>query len=119
MKKHSCYIRTASLMNFSPFQFVDFDALTCLTAFVLFKQSNHLNHSNKNYDWLILGCFTREYRYTLTHFRSFVLKIRANAWGNLRIVYHHYITNKEAFQTMLCCVVRTWEAAARALKKLI
>ena len=66
MKKHSCYIRTTSLMYFSPFLFMNFDALTCLTAFVLFNQLNHWHHSNKNYDWLILACFTREYRYTLT-----------------------------------------------------
>ena len=34
-------------------------ALTCLTAVVLFNQSNHLNHSNKDCDWLILACFMR------------------------------------------------------------
>ena len=34
-------------------------ALTCLTAVVLLNQSNHLNHSNKDCDWLILACFMR------------------------------------------------------------
>ena len=38
-------------------------ALTCLTAnltsVVLFNQSNHLNHSNKDCEWLILACFMR------------------------------------------------------------
>ena len=34
-------------------------ALTCLTAVVLFNQSNHLNHSNKDCDRLISACFMR------------------------------------------------------------
>ena len=46
-------------MYFSLFQFVNFDALTCLTAFVLFNQSSHLNHSKKDCDWLILASFIR------------------------------------------------------------
>ena len=37
--------------------------MTCLTAFVLFNQSNHLNHSNKDCDWLILACFMRVQMY--------------------------------------------------------
>ena len=33
--------------------------MTCLTVFILLNQSNHLNHSNKDCDWLILVCFIR------------------------------------------------------------
>ena len=33
--------------------------MTFLAVFVLFNQSNHLNHSNKDGDWLILACFMR------------------------------------------------------------
>ena len=33
--------------------------MTCLTVFMLFNQSNHLNHSNKDCDWLVLACLMR------------------------------------------------------------
>ena len=40
-------------------QIVNFDGFTFLTALVLFNQSDYLNHSNKNSDWLIVTCFLR------------------------------------------------------------
>ena len=33
--------------------------MTYLTVFILFNQSNHLDHSNKDYDWLILTWLIR------------------------------------------------------------
>ena len=74
---------------------------------MLFNQSNHLKHSNKDCDWFILACLS-EYRCTLTPLlfdrkMKFVLKMRVNAGGNKRILYHK--TNKEA-STVLCSVVK-------------
>ena len=40
-------------------QIVNFDGFTFLTALVLFNQSDYLNHSNKDSDWLIVACFLR------------------------------------------------------------
>ena len=103
MKKQSCYIR--SLVYFSPCQFLNFDALTCLTAFVLFNQSNNLNYSNKNYYWLILACFTRVQIHT--NALPFVcFENKGNAWEHLRILYHNYKTNKKSSQIVLCSVVK-------------
>ena len=41
-------------------QIVNFDSLKFLTALVLFNQSDHLNHSNKDSSWLIVTCFIIE-----------------------------------------------------------
>ena len=38
---------------------MNFDGLTFLTASVLFNQSDYLNHSNKDSDWLIVACLIR------------------------------------------------------------
>ena len=40
-------------------QIVNFDGLTLLTTLVLYSQSDYLNHSNKDSDWLIVACFMR------------------------------------------------------------
>ena len=40
-------------------QNMNFDGLTFLTALVLYSQSDYLNHSNRNSDWLIVACFMR------------------------------------------------------------
>ena len=40
-------------------QIVNFDGLTLLTAFVLYSQSDYLNHSNRDSDWLIVACSMR------------------------------------------------------------
>ena len=39
--------------------FLNFDGLTFLTALVLYSQSDYLNHSNRDSDWLIVACFMR------------------------------------------------------------
>ena len=41
-------------------QIVNFDGLKFLTALVLFNQSDHFNHSNKDSGWLIVTCFIIE-----------------------------------------------------------
>ena len=38
-------------------QSVNFDGLTLLTALVLYSQSDYLNYSNRDSDWLIVACF--------------------------------------------------------------
>ena len=38
---------------------LNFDGLTFLTALVLYSQSDYLNHSNRDSDWLIVACFMR------------------------------------------------------------
>ena len=40
-------------------QNVNSDGLTLLTALVLYSQSDYLNHSNRDSDWLIVACFMR------------------------------------------------------------
>ena len=40
---------------------MNFDGLTFLTALVLYSQSDYLNHSNRDSDWLIVACFMREH----------------------------------------------------------
>ena len=42
-------------------QNMNFDGLTFLTALVLYSQSDYLNHSNRDSDWLIVACFMRVY----------------------------------------------------------
>ena len=42
-------------MNFDGF--LNFDVLTLLTALVLYSQSDYLNDSNRDSDWLIVACF--------------------------------------------------------------
>ena len=53
----------AEVLNYSSFFFllqnVNFDGLTFLTALVLYSQSDYLNHSNRDSDWLIVACFMR------------------------------------------------------------
>ena len=66
-------------------QIVNFDGLTLLTAFVLYGQSDYLNHSNRDSDWLIGACFMRVWS-TLTTLLlaleiKFVSKIESNSWG--------------------------------------
>ena len=36
---------------------MNFVGLTLLTAFVLYSQSDYLNYSNRDSDWLIVACF--------------------------------------------------------------
>ena len=38
---------------------LNFDGLTFLTALVLYSQSDYLNHSNRDFNWLIVACFIR------------------------------------------------------------
>ena len=40
-------------------QIVNLDGLTFLTALVLFNQSDYMNFSKKDSDWLIIVCFIR------------------------------------------------------------
>ena len=47
--------RTISVCKLS--QNVNFDGLTLLTALVLYSQSDYLNYSNRDSDWLIVACF--------------------------------------------------------------
>jgi len=81
------------------------------------SQSNYLNNSNKDCDWLILACLSENSaRLTpllLVWKIKFGLKIQPNASGNYLILYHK--TNKEA-STVLCCVVKHL-GSGRALKK--
>ena len=64
---------------------MNFDGLTFLTALVLYSQSDYLNHSNRDSDWLIVTCFIRvESMLTALSFAleiKFVLKIECNSWG--------------------------------------
>ena len=39
--------------------FDGFDGLAFLTAVGLYSQSDYLNHSNRDSDWLIVACFMR------------------------------------------------------------
>ena len=48
-----------NIQVFKLLQNVNFDGLTFLTALVLYSQSDYLNHSNRDSDWLILACFMR------------------------------------------------------------
>ena len=41
-------------------QIVNFDSLTFLTPLILFDQSDYLDHSNKDSDWLIVACNVME-----------------------------------------------------------
>ena len=63
---------------------VNFDGLTLLTAFVLYSQSDCLNHSNRDSDSLIVACFMEEKSMLTTLLFAleikFVLKIESNAW---------------------------------------
>ena len=66
-------------------QNVNFDGLTFLTALVLYTQSDYLNHSKKDSDWLIVACFMRIPSMLTTLLFAleikFALKIERNAWG--------------------------------------
>ena len=81
------------------------------------RQSNYLNNSNKDSDWLILACFIREQfpadaTFARLENKVWFEKIQPNSWGNYRILYHK--TNKEA-STVLCSVVKHL-GSGRALK---
>ena len=62
----------------------------------LVGQSNYMNNSNKECDWLILVCFIREQCIADTTFSPLENKVwfenSANAWGNYWFLYHE--TNK-------------------------
>ena len=74
------------------------------------SQSNYLNKSNKDCDWLILACFIREQCKADATFT----RLENKAWfENSWILY--YKTNKEA-STVLCSVVKHLKSG-RALKK--
>ena len=64
---------------------MNFDVLTFLTASVLYSQSDYLDHSNRDSDWLIEACFMRVYSMLTTLLFAlqikFVLKIESNSWG--------------------------------------
>ena len=63
---------------------MNFDGLALLTALVLYSQSDCLNHSNRDSDWLIVACFMRVMSMLTTLLFAlkikFVLKIESNAW---------------------------------------
>ena len=63
---------------------MNFDVLTLLTALVLYSQSDYLNDSNRDSDWLIVAYFMRVLSMLTTLFFAleikFVLKIESNAW---------------------------------------
>ena len=40
---------------------MNFDSWTFLIALVLYSQSDYLNHSNRDSDWLIVACYMRVY----------------------------------------------------------
>ena len=85
---------------------MNFDGLTFLTALVLYSQSDYLNHSDGDSDWLIVASFVKVLSMLTTLQFSlelkFVLKIESNTWGISQILY--YITNREAL-TVLCFLV--------------
>ena len=62
---------------------MNFDGLTFFTALVLYSQSDYLNHSNRDSDWLIVACFMRVKRMLTTLLFAleikFVLKIESDA----------------------------------------
>ena len=64
---------------------MNFDGLTFLTALVLYSQSDYLNHSNRDSDWLIVACFMRVWSMLTTLLFAleitFVLKVVSNSWG--------------------------------------
>ena len=80
--------------------------LTCLTASVLFNQSNHLKLSTKDCDWLILACFIRVQLHadarSVRSENEVGFENEGVCGGNKRILYHK--TNKEA-SAVLCSVV--------------
>ena len=57
LKNFNLTYRTILVCKLS--QIVNFVGLTLLTAFVLYSQSDYLNHSNRDSDWLIVACFMR------------------------------------------------------------
>ena len=81
------------------------------------SQSNYLNNSNKDCDWLSLACFIREQctadALLLVWKIKFGLKIQPNAWGNYRILYRK---KKKEASTVLCSVVKHLGSGG-ALKK--
>ena len=64
---------------------MNFDSLILLTALVVVNQSDCLNHSKNDSDWLIVACFMGvESMLTTMLFAfeiNFVLKIDCNVWG--------------------------------------
>ena len=59
---------------------MNFDGLTFMKALAFFNQSDHLKHSNKDSDWLIVACFMRVYSMLTTLLFAleikFVLKLK-------------------------------------------
>ena len=64
---------------------MNFDDLTFLTALVFYIQSDYLNHSKKDSNWLNVACFMKIQSMLTTLLFAleikFVLKIERNAWG--------------------------------------
>ena len=80
----------------------------------LVSQSNYLNNSNKDCDWLILAGLIKDSHTADDTFTPLENEVwLANAWRNYSILYHK--TNKEA-STVLCPVVKHL-GSGRALKK--
>ena len=63
---------------------MNFDGLTLLTALFVYSQSDYLNHSNRDSDWLIVACFTRVKSMLTTLLFALEIKlvsiIENNAW---------------------------------------
>ena len=57
---------------------MNFDGLTLLTALVLYSQSDYLNHSNMDSDWLIVACNTSVS--SIEHADDTVVRFECNAW---------------------------------------
>ena len=64
---------------------MNFDGLTFLTALVFYSQSDYLNHSNRNSDWLYCSVLYESVEHaddTVFALKiRFVLKIESNSWG--------------------------------------
>ena len=61
-KKLQAEVLNSTCRNIQVFKLLqngNFDGLTFLTALVLYSQSDYLNHSNRDSDWLIVACFMR------------------------------------------------------------
>ena len=100
----------ASFFSRKPLKLLETDESFAEVQFVIdschfISQSNYLNNSNNDCDWLTPLFLAWKIK--------FGLKIQPNAWGNDRILYHK--TNKEA-STVLCSVVKHF-GSSRALKK--
>ena len=72
---------------------------------LLVSQSNYLNSSNKECDWLILACFIREQYTADAIFTPLENKVSfetsGNAWGNYWILYHKKQIKKPRLSSVL------------------